>query len=92
MSEKTYRINAKYIIREIAGEYLAVPLGAGEGNASQIVILNPVSKVIWEALQKDVTLNELVEKVTASFNVSREEAETDTKDFLFELLQLGFFE
>lgn len=79
-------------MREIAGEYLAIPLDAGEGNTSQIVILNPVSKLLWEALQNEVTLDELVEKVTSSFDVSREEAEADTKDFLFELLQLGFFE
>ncbi|MBQ4603719.1 MAG: PqqD family protein [Clostridia bacterium] len=92
MSEKTYRIKAKYIMREIAGEFLAIPLDAGEGNTSQIVVLNPVSKLLWEELQKDVTLTELVEKVTASFDVSREEAESDTKEFLFELLQLGFFE
>ncbi len=92
MSEKTYRIKAKYIMREIAGEFLAIPLGAGEGNTSQIVILNPVSKLLWEELQKDITLTELVDKVTSSFDVSREEAEKDTKEFLFELLQLGFFE
>ncbi len=92
MSEKTYHIKAKYIMREIAGEYLAIPLGAGEGNTSQIVILNPVSKLLWEALQKEVTLGELVDKVTSSFDVSREEAEADTKEFLFELLQLGFFD
>lgn len=91
MSEKKYCIKAKYIMREIAGEYLAIPLDAGEGNTSQIVILNPVSKLLWEALQNEVTLDELVEKVTSSFDVSREEAEADTKDFLFELLQLGFF-
>ncbi len=92
MSEKKYRIKAKYIMREIAGEHLAIPLGAGEGNTSQIVILNPVSKLLWEELQNEVTLDELVDKVTASFDVSREEAQADTKEFLFELLQLGFFE
>ena len=54
MSEKTYRIKAKYIMREIAGEFLAIPLGAGDGNTSQIVILNPVSKLLWEELQKEV--------------------------------------
>lgn len=91
MSEKTYCIKAKYIMREIAGEHLAIPLGAGDGNSSQIVVLNPVSKLLWEELQKEVTLNELVDKVTASFDVNREEAEKDTKDFLVELALLGFF-
>ncbi len=90
MSERTYCVKAKYIMREIAGEYLAIPLGAEGENTSRIVVLNPVSKLLWETLQKEVTLSELVEKVTASFDVSREEAEADTKDFLFELIQLGF--
>ncbi|MBQ8762672.1 MAG: PqqD family protein [Clostridia bacterium] len=90
MTERTYRIKVKYIMREIAGEYLAIPLGAEGENTSQIVILNPVSKLLWEALQSEVTLGELVDKVLSSFDVSREEAEADTKDFLFELIQLGF--
>ena len=90
MENKKYSIKQGYVVREIAGEFIAVPVDSSCG--TNIIILNPVSKLLWEELQKDVTLTELVDKVTSSFDVSREEAEKDTKEFLFELLQLGFFE
>ena len=52
---ESYKVKPGYVLREIAEEYLAVPVGTG----GEIVILNPVSKLLWERMQAPQTLDEL---------------------------------
>ena len=93
MSDRIYKIKPKYILREIAGEYLAIPLGAGgEEPTSQIIILNEVSSLFWSKLEKGATADELVAAVTAEFDVSAEEAAQDAAEFLESLEKSGFLE
>lgn len=93
MSDRIYKIKPKYILREIAGEYLAIPLeGADDSATSQIIILNEVSSFFWEKLQQGTTSEQLVDDVTTEFDVSREEASADLQEFLTMLEEAGFFE
>ncbi|MDD7194260.1 MAG: PqqD family protein [Clostridiaceae bacterium] len=84
MEKEKYCIKPGYLMREIAGEYLAVPTDAQNGSG-HIVILNIVSKLLWEELQTEKTLDELVKAVTAEFEVSPEEAAEDIADFIKQL-------
>lgn len=93
MSDRIYKIKPKYILREIAGEYLAIPLeGADDSTTSQIIILNEVSSFFWERLQQGSTEAQLVSDLTAEFEVTREEAQADLQEFLTMLEESGFFE
>lgn len=93
MSDRVYKIKPKYILREIAGEHLAIPLDGADGSAtSQIIILNEVSAFFWEKLQQGATAPALVNDLTAEFDVTREEAEADLQEFLAMLEESGFFE
>lgn len=87
MENKIYAIKGTYVIREIAGEYLAVPISNEAGADANIVILNPVSQIIWERLEAGATFDEILEAVTSEFEVSSEEATADIKDFLDGLKQ-----
>lgn len=87
MKNESYSVKQGYVLREIADEYIAVPINSG--SESQLIILNPVSALLWEQMQNKKTLEELVEAVTGEFDVSREEAETDIKAFLDSLKELN---
>ena len=80
-----YSVKQGYVLREIAGEYLAVP----SQNGGEIVILNPVSRVLWEELQKPKTLDELTAKITEMFDVEKDEARSDISKFLENLKNSG---
>ncbi len=82
---KVYCIKQGYVVREIAGECLAVPVDASSG--AHIVILNPVSKFIWEKLAAPRTFDELLAEILNNYNVSEEEASSDLKEFLDQLAQ-----
>ena len=88
---ETFKIKSGYISREIAGEILAIPVDP-ELDSSNIVILNPVSGLLWEKLQGECTLPQLVKAVTENFTVDETTAESDIKEFLQMLKESNMLE
>ena len=91
MTMETFKIKPGYVSREIAGEFLAIPV-APELDSSSIVILNPVSGLLWEKLQGDCTLPQLVKAVTEEFAIDEATAESDIKEFLQMLKESNMLE
>ena len=87
MENKKYVIKQGYVAREIAGEYLAVPVDNSVG--SNIIVLNEVSKFLWDELKTEKTFDELLDAMLGNYDVSKEEAEADLKDFLMQLIENG---
>ena len=67
MENKKYCLKPGYVLREIAGEHLAIPVTAE--NSSDIVVLNPVSAVLWSELEAPRTIDELADKICESFDI-----------------------
>ncbi|MBO5230631.1 MAG: PqqD family protein [Clostridia bacterium] len=89
MENKKYSIKQGFVVREIAGEYIAVPVDSSCG--TNIVVLNPVSKFLWEELKEEKSFDELLDAMLKNYDVSKEEAESDLKDFLMQLIENGLF-
>ena len=89
MENKKYSVKQGFVVREIAGEYIAVPVDSSCG--TNIIILNPVSKFLWEELRSEKTFDELLDAMLKNYNVAKEEAESDLKDFLLQLSQNNLF-
>ena len=90
MDNKKYCLKPGYVLREIAGEHLAIPVTAE--NSSDIVVLNPVSAILWSELETEKTIDELADKICSSFDISREEAVADIKEFVKSLISAGVVE
>ena len=63
MENKVYIIKGIYTLRQIAGEYLAIPISNEAGDDANIVILNPVSQIIWGKLETGATFDEILQAV-----------------------------
>lgn len=87
MENKKFSIKQGYVAREIAGEYIAVPVDSSCG--AHIVVLNPVSKFLWDELKTEKTFEELLDAILKNYDVSKEEAEQDLKEFLMQLIENG---
>ncbi|MBR6785758.1 MAG: PqqD family protein [Clostridia bacterium] len=87
MENKKYIIKQGYVTREIAGEFIAVPVDSSCGTG--IVILNPVSKLLWDEMRSEKTFDELVGVMLENYDIPREEAENDLRDFLNQLNENG---
>lgn len=89
MDNKIFCIKGNYTLRQIAGEYLAIPLSNEAGEDANIIILNPVSHIIWSKLEEGSTFDDILNAVMKEFNVEKDEAIADIKEFLNGLEQAG---
>ena len=87
MENKKYNVKQGYIVREIAGEYIAVPVDSSCGKS--IVVFNPVSYFLWQELQSEKTFDELLAAILENYDISKDEAEKDLNDFLLQLEENG---
>ena len=81
MTNETFKIKSGYVLREIEGEFLAIPF-APELNSANVIILNPVSGLLWGKLQTKCTLSQLVKAVTKNFTIDEATAQSDIEEFL----------
>ena len=71
-----------FVVREVGGRSVAVAIGARGADTPSMITLNDSGKVIWQALSRETSVDEIVDLLTAEFDVSREVAEIDVLKFL----------
>jgi coenzyme PQQ biosynthesis protein PqqD len=88
--EAIYSISEDVVSREIEGEILIVPLVSGIGDMEdELFNLNESGKAIWQRLDGQKNLKEVVEELSQEFEAPKEEIEQDVKGFMEELLKRG---
>ncbi|MBQ9885914.1 MAG: PqqD family protein [Lachnospiraceae bacterium] len=81
-----------FILREIAGEYVIIPVGESAAIHSGIIELSETSAFVWKLLDNPCTIDELVAAVTEEYEVSSEEARDDILKLINSLNQLDALE
>ena len=76
------KLQGEFVLRDIAGEIVVVPVGKTALDFKGMIILNSVSKVIWECLEKGSSQEKILKTVLEQFDVSEEEASADILEFL----------
>ena len=71
---------------------IAVPVGAWAIDFHSMILLNSVSRVIWNCLEQGTTVDRIVSALCDRFEVSRELALADTEEFLEHLRKAGLLE
>ncbi len=78
------KIRNTYILRDVAGENLVVPIGESV-NFNSVITLNSTGKFLWEQLQNDMTESELIDALLKEYNVERDTACKDVSAFIDKL-------
>ena len=86
------KLCGEFVIRQLMDETMAIPVGQTALRFNGMILLNEVSKVIWDCLEQETDLAQIVTAVTDSFEVSREEASADILEFLDKLRTLQLLE
>ncbi len=84
------KLNGTFALREVVGEILVIPLGDTALKMNGMIVLNPVSKVIWERLTEGATEEALLQAILEEFEVELTEAQADLNEFLDELRKYHF--
>lgn len=81
------KIDDNFVLREIAGEYIIIPVGATTLKFNGLITVNEIGVLLWNMLQKEVTIEDLVQGVLAEYDVQEEVAREDIKEFLDKLVE-----
>ncbi len=86
------KLKKEFILREVAGETIVVPVGSMALNFNGIISLDPVGTVIWKALEQGKEREEILSEILENFEVEKETAEADMNEFLKQLEDNHFME
>ena len=80
---------ADFIMQNVGGENLLVPLGAQVMDLNGLITLNDTGAYVWELLAQERTADELASAVAERFDVDAVTARADVQSFLNEIGTLG---
>ena len=82
------KLNGEFVIRQITDDILAIPVGPTALKFNGMIMLNQVSKLLWNCLEEGTDLDSLTAAVTEHFDVSEEIARSDIQIFLQQLREV----
>ena len=88
--EGIMRINKDFVLREIAGDYVIIPIGSTVLEFNGLITVNEVGSVLWKMLQDEgATFEQLVQGVLAEYDVEDAVVREDVQEFLDKLIESG---
>lgn len=86
------KLRGEFVVRQVMDHVVAIPVGSTALQFGGMVMLNDVSKVIWECLNAHTDIAQITKAVTEQFEVSEEEARMDILEFVDKLRQAQLLE
>ena len=83
------KLKKNFVLRQVAGTWVVLPLGAETVNFSGMLQLNESGAMLWRVLEEGGSQDALVEALLGEYDVTREQAEADVQGFLTKLDQAG---
>jgi len=88
-ADTIFRISEDYILREIAGEYAIVPVGAAAQLTNAILSPNETAVFLWRLFEKGTSPEAALQACLAEYEVSETEARAAVAGFVKDAYQCG---
>ncbi len=76
------KIKKDFMLREVAGYYVVVPVGEGALNFNGVINLNESGAFLWKTMEQDVTEAQMVEALLLEYDVDETRAKADVSAFV----------
>lgn len=83
------KLKSDFLLREIAGTYIVVPVGERVIDFKGMIRLNDSGKFLWDCLGEDISSDELLHRFMDEYEVDEETAKTDLIAFLHQSREAG---
>lgn len=80
--------NPDFLLKDVAGKQVLVPLGKAAVAFPGMITVNEAGKYIWELLEQEQTLDDVVAAMTARYEVTADTARVDAKTFIDRLISV----
>lgn len=86
------KIKDGYLLRQVAGSWVVLPIGEETLNFNGMMTLNEAGRLLWQALEDGADLETLAAVLTERYEVSKEQALADAEEFVEKLTSAGCME
>ena len=76
------KVKSDYMLRNVAGYHVVVPVGEGSLNFNGVINLNETGATLWKTMESHVTEEDLVKALTSEYEVDEQIAKTDVAAFI----------
>ncbi len=83
------RISDQYMLRQVADEYLVIPVGEAALKVKGLIGLSESGSLLYRRLQSGCTEEELVSALLAEYDIDAQTARADTRGFLEQMRRMG---
>lgn len=83
------KVSDRFILRTVADEYLLIPVGEAAISVKGLIALSESGALLYKRLKNDCSKDDLVAVLREEYDVSLEEAVSDTEAFLDRMRQLN---
>lgn len=83
------KIDKEFVLREIAGDYILVPVGETALHFNGLITVNEVGAFLWEQLRQETTRSQLIERILEEYEVDEATVSGDVDEFLSQLSEAG---
>ena len=86
------KINENFLLREVAGNTIVVPVGDAAERFSGMIKLNETAVFIWRALEDETDEAAVVDAMCAEYDIDKETAAADVARFVTTLRGAGILD
>lgn len=86
------KINGEFVLREIAGEFILVPIGSAAQELNGMISVNEIGVFIWRKLEAGCSYEQLLESIIDEYEVSYDTAKSDLDEFLSQMKEAKLIE
>ena len=86
---KVFQRNKDVVSRKIAGELFLVPVAGNLADMERMFALTTVAQFIWEKIDGKRSLSDIRDELLAEFDVEKDQADSDIREFVAELMSAG---
>ncbi len=89
LGKRIFARDRDVVSRKIGGELFLVPVKGKLADMEKIFTLTAVAEFIWDRLDGRRNVSDICDDVVAEFDVDKEQADSDTREFIEELAEAG---
>lgn len=86
---RMFKANPDFLLREVAGEAVLVPVGEVGIFENSVISLNETCRFLWQLFQEPRTVEDVIAEARKEYSDPDGEMEQGIKDFIREYLQYG---
>lgn len=87
--DRRLKVSDEMILRNIAGEYILIPVGAAALKIHGMISLSESGLLLWNKLQEECSETELVDAILSEYEIDNDTAVQDVRAFVNKLESIG---